>query len=490
MMTAGRPAPARPWLIALAVFAAFMHLLAYVMVGALRRARRVPTSRRCSCVTGSAMLSWSLMLSQAMELVTRAFYARADLDLILSSPVTVRRVFAVRIAAIALSTVSTWRCSLAGPFIDVLAMPAARAGSPPMAWSSPLAPAAAARGGRRSPSRCSACSARRRTRLVAQILAAVVGAAFVIGMQVARDPLLRHAVAPRRAAIAPATCSPWRPNWTARCGWPARALLGDLSALAARAGGSITPPRPSPSRLFAAAFARARASPPPASAPARAGAGAPTRFRPFRAAATLRAQGMDAAAARSLAALADADAAPLPAAAGAAAVAQFRRRRRRPCSSCRCWSWPPGQLAGGLAWLAISGEDAPDLVASRRSRLAIRHAKIEAVMGAIALIFAPFLVALAFASLAPRRRRRYRLRDGLGDPDPALVPNAQANRSHFRRRQSPRASPPSRRRSPRSAGPAPPGLAAIGTWLAAIAALFALFILAGARAVSPRKASQ
>ena len=32
------------------------------------------------------LLSWSLMLSQAMESVTRAFYARADLDLILTSP--------------------------------------------------------------------------------------------------------------------------------------------------------------------------------------------------------------------------------------------------------------------------------------------------------------------------------------------------------------------------------------------------------------------
>ncbi len=45
------------------------------------------------------------MLSQAMESVTRAFYARSDLDLILSSPVVARRVFAVRIAAMALSTV-------------------------------------------------------------------------------------------------------------------------------------------------------------------------------------------------------------------------------------------------------------------------------------------------------------------------------------------------------------------------------------------------
>ena len=35
-------------------------------------------------ITGCAVLAWSLMMSQAMELVTRAFYARSDLDLILS----------------------------------------------------------------------------------------------------------------------------------------------------------------------------------------------------------------------------------------------------------------------------------------------------------------------------------------------------------------------------------------------------------------------
>ena len=43
------------------------------------------------------------MLSQAIESVTRVFYARADLDLIMSSPATLANVFSVRIAAIALA---------------------------------------------------------------------------------------------------------------------------------------------------------------------------------------------------------------------------------------------------------------------------------------------------------------------------------------------------------------------------------------------------
>jgi ABC-2 type transport system permease protein len=58
-----------------------------------------------------------------------------------------------------------------------------------------------------------------------------------------------------------------------------------------------------------------------------------------------------------------------------------------------------GQLAGGLAWLAISGEDAPDLVATAPvPRSHIVRAKVEAVLGGIAIAFAPFIAALAFLS--------------------------------------------------------------------------------------------
>ena len=58
-----------------------------------------------------------------------------------------------------------------------------------------------------------------------------------------------------------------------------------------------------------------------------------------------------------------------------------------------------GQLAGGLAWLTISGEDAPDLVATAPlppSR--VTRAKVEVVLIAIAVVFAPLVAALAFAS--------------------------------------------------------------------------------------------
>jgi ABC-2 type transport system permease protein len=58
-----------------------------------------------------------------------------------------------------------------------------------------------------------------------------------------------------------------------------------------------------------------------------------------------------------------------------------------------------GQLAGGLAWLTISGEDAVDLVATAPlpSSRVIR-AKIEVVLIAIGVLFAPLVIALLFAS--------------------------------------------------------------------------------------------
>ena len=86
MMTAGRRSRARTVTIALIVFAAFMHLLAWSMVG--RYADAVPDKTTLVVVTGTILLSWALLLSQAMESVTRAFYTRSDLDLILTSPVS------------------------------------------------------------------------------------------------------------------------------------------------------------------------------------------------------------------------------------------------------------------------------------------------------------------------------------------------------------------------------------------------------------------
>jgi ABC-2 type transport system permease protein len=97
-----------------------------------------------------------------------------------------------------------------------------------------------------------------------------------------------------------------------------------------------------------------------------------------------------------------------------------------------------GQLAGGLAWLAISGEDAPDLIASAPvTNARVLRAKTEAVMGMIAVVFGPFIVALAVA--APFSALVTTLGGATAAASATSIQfwfRVQAKRSHFRRRQT------------------------------------------------------
>jgi ABC-2 type transport system permease protein len=147
-----------------------------------------------------------------------------------------------------------------------------------------------------------------------------------------------------------------------------------------------------------------------------------------------------------------------------------------------------GQLAGGLAWLAISGEDAPDLVATAPIPPSfIVRAKIEAVLGVIAIVFAPLLAVLAIAS------PRHALITGCGIIVAAMAATSiqlwfrtQAKRSQFRRRQvSSRVATFAEAFS--SIGwAATSAVAAINLWLAIVPGLLALAVVAGARFMSPR----
>jgi len=97
-----------------------------------------------------------------------------------------------------------------------------------------------------------------------------------------------------------------------------------------------------------------------------------------------------------------------------------------------------GQLAGGLAWLTICGEDAADLVASAPmppSR--VTQAKIEVVLVTIAAIFAPLVAALAFAS--PPQAAVTAAGVIIATMSATAIQHwfrVQAKRSQFRRRQT------------------------------------------------------
>jgi ABC-2 type transport system permease protein len=469
MMTAGQRRRTRTVAIALALFALFMHVLAFGMIG--RFADVAVDKLTLVVITGSALLSLSLMLSQALESVTRAFYARADLDLILSSPVAARRLFAVRIAAMAFSTVAM-AALLAAPFINALVV---RGG---LRWLGAYGVVAAM--GVTATALAVALTIAlfhligpRRTRLVAQIVAAVIGAVFVIGLQA--GAILSYGTLSRVAflesdtvlALAPAVDSPL---W-----WPARAILGDVAALAALVAASLLL-LAGTIRFVAPRFAHhAIAAAGISNGVARRGARLAS-FRRVSPAAALRRK-------------------------------EWALLRRDPWLLSQTlmqvlYLLPPalllwrnfsggagtlvllspvlimaaGQLAGGLAWLAISGEDAPDLVASAPvSARQVLRAKIEAVMGGIALVFAPFVLALAVA--APFGALVTAVGILTATASAAAIQlwfRTQARRSHFRRRQtSSRVATFAEALS--SIGWAATGaVAAAGSWLALVPALLTL----------------
>src|SRR5262249_18293576 len=134
-------------------------------------------------VTGIMLLSLSPLLAQAMELVTRIFYTRSDLDLILTSPVSTRKIFAVRIGRIA-AEVALFATLLATPFIDILAVVGGARWLASFGVTAAMGAVATALGMTLTLALFRTIGVRR-TRLIAQIVAAVIGAAFVVGLQTA-----------------------------------------------------------------------------------------------------------------------------------------------------------------------------------------------------------------------------------------------------------------------------------------------------------------
>jgi ABC-2 type transport system permease protein len=481
MMTAGRRERRRRVAIAIIIFVMFMHVVAYWMVG--RYAGALPDKQTMVAITTTVLLSWLLMVSQAMESMTRAFYARSDLDLIVASPVAANRLFAVRIATIALA-MAMMALPLAAPFIDVLIAYGGWRWLGAYGLIAAMGAAATALAVALTVALFRIIGAKR-TRLVAQIVAAVIGAAFVIGLQLAA--ILSYGTISRIAVLQSQTALALAPNPDSIAWWPARAALGDVGALAGVLAAS-----------FLALGAAIALVAPRFGDYAIAAAGAADR----RVGQTRR-----------------------PAAFGK--TTPWRALRRKEWTLLRRDPWlvsqtlmqmlyliPPavllwrgfevgagssmlvvpvlvmaaGQLAGGLAWLTISGEDAPDLVATAPvpARSVVR-AKIAAVLGVIALIFAPMVVALAFAS------PWHALVASGGIIVAAMAATAiqlwfrtQAKRSQFRRRQvsSRIATFAEAISSIGWAGTAT--VAAASLWVAVAPALVVLAALAGAWFMSPR----
>src|SRR6204780_4410258 len=389
MMTAGRRGRTGAAIIGLIALAVFLHLPAYAVIGRFADLQAPLDKSSLIVITATIFLAWALMLSQAIESVTRVFYARADLDLIMSSPVRLESIFSVRIAAIALS-VTAMALLLSTPFVDVLVFGGGAR------WLSAYGVVVAV--GLSAAAAAIAITivlfrliGPARTRLVAQIVAAIIGAGFVIALQVAA--ILSYGTLSRFAVLTSDAAAAFAPDGDSVVWWPARAALGDAEALLLLLAGGLLL-LGSVMVTFSAGFADTAVRASTGTVSARRS----SRSRAFRPGSRQQA---------------------------------LRRKellllRRAPWLVSQSlmqllYLVPPavllwrsfgdssvlivlitpvvvmaaGQLAGGLGWLTISGEDAPDLATTAPllpSQLI--RAKIEVVLLVIGVLFAPLGMAL------------------------------------------------------------------------------------------------
>jgi ABC-2 type transport system permease protein len=432
MITGGRRGRKRVAAIGLVAFAVLMHLPAHAVIGRFANLQAPLDKTSLIVLTATIFLAWALMLSQAIESVTRVFYARADLDLIVSSPAKLTNIFSVRIPAIAL-VVTGMALLFSTPFIDVLVLGGG------IRWLAGFGVVIAI--GFSAAALAIAITillfrliGPARTRLIAQILAAIIGAGFVIALQIAA--ILSYGTLSRFAVLTSDAAAGFAPDPDSILWWPARAALGDIEALLLLLSASLL--------LLGAVMAIF--SPRFADTAIGASAQAITNRR-----------GRNALAFR-----------------GGSPQQALRRKeflllKRDPWLISQTlmqllYLVPPavllwhsfsdssaaivlitpvvvmaaGQLAGGLAWLTISGEDAADLVATAPlSPSAVLRAKIEVVLIAIGVVFAPLIAMLALASpLQAAVTASGVIIAAASATAIQLWFRVQARRSHFRRRQT------------------------------------------------------
>ena len=432
MMTGGRRKRTRAAIIGLVCFAALLHLPAWAVIGRFAGLQLPLDKSALIVITATILLAWTLMLSQAIESVTRVFYARADLDLIMSSPATLANLFSVRIAAIAL-TVTVMALLFSTPFIDVLVIGggARWLAAFGVVVAMGLSAAAVAIAATILLFRLIGPA---RTRLIAQILAAIIGAGFVIALQVAA--IMSYGTLSRFTILTSGTVAAHAPDLDSIWWWPARAVMGDsealllLLALALVLLGSVM-------AIFSHRFADTAID----AAAYGASGSQRAKERPFRAGS--RQQALR----RKEFLLLWRDpwliSQTLMQLLYLVPPALLLWRNFSDSSAALTLITPvivmaAGQLAGGLAWLTISGEDAPDLVATAPlAPSSVIRAKIEVVLIAIAAIFCPLVAALAFAS--PRQAAISAgaiMISAVSATAIQLWFRVQARRSQFRRRQT------------------------------------------------------
>lgn len=465
------------------LFVAGLHWLAYAILAPVMK-RGVSVDTQTLIVLSATLLTtFSMMLSQSIEHVTRAFYARADLDLILSSPAPARHLFAIRIVSIA-ATGALMTSLLAAPFINM----AAFIDGP--RWFAAYGVIAAMSAFATALSLASAMILFRtlgpkRTRSIAQVVAAVVGAALLIAIQAVAvmtyGNLSRLAVlhSPELLARVP---DPESLFWI-----PARALLADAASAFWLFAGAVAALSLS-IQHYSGRFAEQAIA---AAGLSEHGEETTTKVRAFRAHSTIAALR-----AKEWALLARDPwllSQTLMQVLYLIPPALLLWRDMGSAEQVHVILAPVlvmafGQLAGGLSWLAISGEDAPDLVATAPiTAKALTRAKVEAVLVVIAAGSAPFILAMAIVSMWGAAMTALGI--ALSGASAIVIQlwfRSTAKRSQFRRRQSASkwATFSEAFSSIFWAGAA--GFAAAQSWFAIFFVALALIVLAITYAIRPR----
>jgi ABC-2 type transport system permease protein len=368
-----------------------LHAIAYPAAKWLAAARGGGPDLIATLASGVLfVLPW--IIAQAMISTTRTLFSRGDLDLIFAAPVSARTVLAARALAIAVDGVGS---------VAILLLPLANMNALVGRWTwLAVYPALAATGlfgsavGIALALGLFAALGPRRARLAAQIVGTAIGASFVLGLQAlgmlsasARAAFMQAVTPPTGAGLRDFRSILWLPA-KAAAGDPKSLLLWSLLGVIVFSAAAFA---------FGKSFARA----------AVLSAGSPSA----------QARAMRAAAFR----------------AGLGATLRVKERRllwRDPWLmsqillqvvytlpvSAILWknggatgsvgvAFAPSivviaaQLAGSLAWIALSGEDAPEFLATAPvARGEIERRKIETIAAPIALFLALPLGGLALVS--------------------------------------------------------------------------------------------
>ena len=432
MITAGKPSRIAIASFVIVCFAAGMHwFVAHLMQETLKNGIVIDKAALVM-ITGFVAMLFSLMFSQAIESVTRAYYARSDLDLILSSPATVKRLFQVRTSILTLQTI-VFSMLIASPMINVLAY------KDGVHWLSAYIVLIALGGVATGIAVLLTLALFKtvgpaRTRLIAQIIAAIVGAGFIISLQAVAilfgEGISRFSFFTAESTV---TSAPEVASWV----WlPAQAVMGDgpsLLLMVALSGLFLFLVVSHSTRRFAS---DALATSGLVERKSQAGS-----FTGFRSKSSLRSN---------------------------LRRKEWKLLKRDPwllsqslqqilyliAPGLLLWVnygqqsglyyviipvvvMAAGQLAGGLSWVTISGEDAHELIDTAPvSQRTILLAKVEAVIVLVGLAVSPFLIALGLFSI--RAAVCLAVDTLLATFCAVLIQiwfRSQANRSLFRRRQ-------------------------------------------------------